>query len=364
MNKTDDRARRKQENGDSAVSGLVAPKKNVTMRQVAEKAGVGLKTVSRVINQEHYVTQETSDRVWKAIKDLHYQVDVRARSLRRSDGRTNAFGLIISSVTNPFAGQVQSSIEDTLRVKNYTLITGSSHEDPLQEAVIFKDLVSRRVDGIILSSADSDPRNLKMAESLNIPLTFIDRKPAGVPADYVTSDNREASKSATLRLIEQGHRRIVLLTERLHVQTAMERQLGFRDAFVDAGIPFNQKSVISELANKEEARKAVSVLLRQSERPTAIFSAQNFITIGALHALYEAGLQHDIALIGFDDFDLFDLLDPGVSVISQNCVELGKQAAQLMLNKVNSTDSTVKSIVIPTTFIARGSGEIPPKPQV
>lgn len=344
-----------------ATTDFLEPKKNVTMRQVAERAGVGLKTVSRVINQEHYVTPETSDRVWKAIKELHYQVDVRARSLRRSDGRTNAFGLIVSSVTNPFAGQVQSSIEDTLRLKNYTLITGSSHEDPEQETVIFNDLASRRVDGIILSSAGDDLCNIKLAESMDIPLTFIDRKPVGVAANYVTSDNRQAAKAATLRLIKQGHRKIVLLTERAHVQTAMERQLGFKDAFMEAGIPFDERNVISDLTSIEDSRRVVSALLSQSDRPTAIFSAQNFITIGTLHVLYEIGLQHDIALIGFDDFNLFDLLDPGVSVISQDCDQLGRRAAELMLEKVNTVDSDVKTIVIPTTFIARGSGEIPPK---
>lgn len=335
--------------------------RNITMRQVAAEAGVGLKTVSRVVNGEHYVSKETQARVWKAVEKLHYQVDVRARSLRRSDGRANTFGLIVSSVDNPFAGQIQSSIEDTLRLKNYTLITGSSHEDPSQTGVIMNDLVRRRVDGIILNSSGDDASNLDLAVSFGIPLVFIDRKPSGLSANYVTSNNREAAKSATSRLIAKGHRSILLMTERMAVQTAVERQLGFRDAFKDAGITPDENNIITGISNSLDAQKALVAALRRAEAPTAVFSAQNFITIGALHALYDAGLQHDIALIGFDDFELFDLLDPGVSVVSQNCAELGRCTAELMLEKVDAVDSPPRSIIIPTTFIQRGSGEISPR---
>ncbi len=337
-------------------------KKNATMKQVAALAGVGTKTVSRVVNDEPGVTSETARRVWDAVHALDYQVDMRAGSLRRINGQTKTLGLLISTVDNPFAGQIHRGVEDLASQRGVAVLAVSLHEDPVHEVTAVEDFIRRRLDGIIIGTTSADVTHLSSAMGRGMQMVFIDRRPPGLVADCVTSDNREAAARATSHLIKHGHRRIALLTERPAIQTAAERHLGFLDAYGEAGIPTGEADVVIGVSNAAEAAEALGRLLDSPNPPTAVFSAQNLITIGALQALHSRGLQHQVAQVGFDDIELADLLDPAVTVISQDPREIGRVAAARMFRKLDGESAGPEHIIVPTLLIERGSGEIPPPP--
>lgn len=339
-------------------SGPVKPR--ATMKQVAALAGVGIKTVSRVINHEPNVAPATATRVWDAVRALDYHVDLQAGSLRRAGGRTNTLGLLVGSVDNPFASAIHRAIEDVALPREVAVFASSFDDDPEREALAVSAFMRRRVDGLILTTATQRPAYLGAVLERGVPVVFVDRSPLDPDLDVVTSDNHAGARVATEHLIRIGHRRIALLTDRLDIQTARERQRGFLDALGRAGIPTTLTPMITELHDERAAEAALAGLLASGDPPTAVFSAQNLVTLGAVRALREAGLERSTALVGFDDIPLGDLLDPGVTVVMQHPQKIGEVAAERMFARLSGDTSPPLHAVIPTTLVERGSGEIPP----
>lgn len=330
-----------------------------TMRQVATLAGVGTKTVSRVINNEPNVAAATAERVWRAVRSLDYHVDLQAGSLRRAHGRTRTLGLLVGSVDNPFAGAIHRAVEDTAIQREVAVFASSFDDDPEREVLAVRAFLRRRVDGLILTSVGRHPDYGTSLREQGIPVVYVDRRPSDSGFDSVTSDNREGARAATAHLIRHGHHRIALLTDRLDIQTAAERQRGFFDALGHAGIPTTGTPVVTELHDAGAAQRALARLLASDEPPTAVFSSQNLVTVGALHALRATGAQHSVALVGFDDLPLADLVEPGVTVVAQDPQQIGRVAVTRVFARLEGQDLPAEDIVVPTTLIPRGSGEIP-----
>jgi LacI family transcriptional regulator len=328
------------------------------MKQVAALAGVGIKTVSRVVNHEANVAPGTASKVWEAVAALDYHVDLQAGSLRRAGGRTRTLGLLVSSVDNPFAGAIHRAVEDAAVQRDVSVFTSSLDDDPLREARAVSAFLQRRVDGLILTTASPRPDYLGAVLQRGLPVVYIDREPVDETLDAVTSDNRAAAEHATAHLIARGHRRIALLADRLDIGTARDRQQGFLDALGHAGISTTLTPMVTELHDAASAQVALARLLASEAPPTAVFSAQNLITVGALHALRAAGLQHAVALVGFDDIPLGDLVEPGVTVIAQDPQQIGQVAVERVFARLEGDVSPARHTIIPTTLIARGSGEI------
>ena len=331
-----------------------------TMKQVAALAGVGIKTVSRVVNNEANVAPATASRVWDAVRALDYHVDLQAGSLRRADGRTRTLGLLVSSVDNPFAGAIHRAVEDAAVERGVSVFTSSLDDDPLREAYAVSAFLQRRVDGLILTTASPRPEYLGAVLQRGLPVVYVDRKPVDETLDAVTSDNRAAAEQATAHLISHGHRRIALLADRLDIGTARERQRGFLDALGHAGISTTLAPMVTELHDAASAQVALARLLASEAPPTAVFSAQNLITVGALHALRVASLQHSVALVGFDDIPLADLVEPGVTVIAQDPQQIGRVAVERVFARLEGDTSPARHTITPTKLIPRGSGEIAP----
>jgi LacI family transcriptional regulator len=339
-------------------------KPRATMKQVAALAGVGTKTVSRVVNDEPNVAPGTAKRVWDAVRALDYHVDLQAGSLRRTDGRTRTLGLLISSVDNPFAGAIHRAVEDAATERGVAVFASSLDDDADREERAVTAFLQRRVDGLILTTAGRRQNYVAHLQDRGIPVVYVDREPRGTEADSVTSDNRAAARAGTEWLISHGHRRIALLADRREIPTAAEREGGFLDATREAGIPTAQTPVIAGLRDADAAHRALKALLESDQPPTAVFSAQNLITIGAIHALREAGAEHSVALVGFDDVPLADLLDPGITVIAQDPQEIGRIAVARIFERLEGDTSPALHHVVPTSFVPRGSGEIPPPSQL
>jgi LacI family transcriptional regulator len=342
----------------SDTSSAVTAHQRPTMRHVAVLAGVGIKTVSRVINGEPNVSEETKAKVLAAAQSLHYLPDPHAGNLRRSDRTTKTIGLLVGNVGNPFAGAVHRAIEDAASARGVAVFASSLDDDPERELAIVATFLRRRVDGLILTTASKNQSYLIPEHERGTQFVFVDREPVGIEADAVVSDNALGASTATRHLIEHGHRRIAFLGDRSQIQTARERRRGFLDELGRAGISTNDVIIIEGLHNEDKARSAMTKLLDNSAPPTAVFGGQDLITIGAIRALRARNMHKSIALVGFDDFELADLLEPGISVISQDPRKIGALAAARLFARLEGDRGVEQTYVVPTRLITRGSGEI------
>jgi LacI family transcriptional regulator len=328
------------------------------MRDVAERAGVSLKTVSRVINQEPGVAAQTAERVGAAIAELGFQRNDLARSLRQ--GRTSStIGLVIEDVGNPFYSAIAQAVEHAAREHDCLLITSSCEEDPERERELVQALLRRRVDALLLVPASRDHTYLQRELGDTTPVVFLDRPPEGIEADAVLLDNLGGARSAVEHLLAQGHRRIAYVADPDALYTASERLAGYREAMAAADADPDPALVRLGSHDAVQAESVVRELLAlpPSRRPTAIFCGNNRHTVGALRAL--RGLEHEIALVGFDDFELADLL--GITVVRHDSQELGLNAAALAFTRLEGDERPVRQVIVKTELVVRGSGEVQPK---
>lgn len=329
-----------------------------TMRDVAALADVSIKTVSRVVNQEPGVSSDLIDRVMNAVRLLGYHHNTAASNLRRADQRTATIGLLLDDVANPFSSALHRAIEDVARQHDTLVFAGSSDEDPAREEKMVLTLASRRVDGLIVVPTSRSQSGLMHIQRLDRPIVFLDRPAIFHDADSVTVDNRASSSRAICHMAAYGHRRIAFLGDTADLWTSAERHLGYIEGLATAGLQLDPRLIRKNLHGIEAAERATLDLLDESQPPTAFFAGQNLITIGAIRALQSRGLQHRIAVVGFDDFLLADLLDPRVSVIAQQPATLGRVAAELLFARLDGDRAPAHHIEVPTQLIPRGSGEI------
>ncbi|MBF4572164.1 LacI family DNA-binding transcriptional regulator [Herbiconiux sp. VKM Ac-1786] len=330
------------------------------MKNVADLAGVGVKTVSRVINQERYVSADTIARVMRAAEQLQYQPDVQAGNLRRADRRTDTLGLLVGSVANPFSAAVHRAVEDAAVQRHVAVFASSLDDDPERERASVEAFLRRRVDGLILTTIQPSQAYLWPQLEQGMPVVFVDRKPNGVMADTVLTDNLDGAARATRHLLDAGHRRIAFLGDSEEIYTVKERRRGYLDALRAAGIAPDPRLVIENLGDEVQAESAVRSLLALDDPPTAIFSAQNLITIGAITALRAHGVSDRVALVGFDDVPMASLLSPAVTVIAQDPSAIGALAARRIFERLDGETEAARDFVVPTRLIERGSGEIRP----
>jgi LacI family transcriptional regulator len=330
------------------------------MREVAALAGVSLKTVSRVINNEHPVSPELSSRVRAAIERLDYRHDLTASNLRRSDRRSATIGVLLEDVANPFSSTLHRVIEDEARKRGVLVFAGSSDEDERRERELIAAFASRRVDGLIIVPAGHDHSYLLSERRAGTAMVFVDRPPAFLDADSVLADGVAGARQGVAHLVAHGHRRIGYLGDLQTITTAQERLRGYREAVAAAGIPLDEDVIRLDLHGIEAARAASVELLSLPRPPSALFTGQNLITIGAYGALRALGLHERVALVGFDDFVLADVLQPAVTVVAQDPAAMGRTAAELLFRRIDGDRSPSVHAVIPTWLIERGSGEIAP----
>ena len=323
------------------------------MRDVAERAGVSLKTVSRVINAEAGVATATAERVGAAIAELGFQRNDLARSLRHGLS-SSTLGLVIEDVANPFYSTIAQAIETAARERGFLLITASAREDGERERELVTALVGRRVDALLIVPAGEDHGYVDAIRGRTA-FVYIDRPPVGFEADAVLIDDRGGARRAVEHLLAHGHRRIACVADPTDVYTARERLAGYHEALADFGVTPDPALIRTGSRDAEHAQQIVSALLDlpPDRRPTAIFTANNRKTIGALHAL--AGRADDVALVGFDDFELADLL--GISVVRVDAARLGSEAAALAFARLDGDERSPRRVMVPTELVIRGSGE-------
>ncbi|MEV0811194.1 LacI family DNA-binding transcriptional regulator [Micromonospora sp. NPDC050200] len=324
-----------------------------TMRDVAERAGVSSMTVSRVLHGSSAVSADAKARVLAAVNELGYHRNEVARSLRL--GRdTGLVGLVITNLANPFYSQLAVGVESVLTEHGIRAVLGNSGEDVEREREMIRDLVARRVDGIIVVPAGSDQSHLETVRRRGTPVVLGARPPDGVPLDCVLVDDFTGARAATNRLIDAGHQRIGFLGLPPATWTGSERFRGYCAALDAAGLPLDDRYVRRVGRDRGAAERAAAELLGLRKPPTALFSANNRNTIGAFRAIRAAGA--DTALAGFDDFELADTLGLPLTVVSYDAAEIGRQASRVLLSRMldaadGGADAPPRRLIVPTTLI-------------
>jgi DNA-binding LacI/PurR family transcriptional regulator len=330
-----------------------------TMRNVAQAAGVSTMTVSRVINGEPTVAPETAARVERAIRRLGYQRNDAARRLRRKGQPTLAIGVLVDDLANPFFAALAAAVQDAARLHDYVVLIGSSSESLRREREVVAAFCARQVDGLIIAPATGSHRFLRHQIALGTKVVCVDRPADGLAVDSVLVDNRAGARNAVRHLLARGHRRIGYLGDRAGIWTVQERYAGFRDAFADIGAEPDPELVRHGLRSSHgAAAELTTALLKLADPPTALFTSNDLITLGAIDAL--AGRADRIALVGFDEFALADKLTPPVTVVAQDPAALGATAAQLLFARIAGDTSPIREVILKTRLVIRGSGEIPP----
>jgi LacI family transcriptional regulator len=324
-----------------------------TIRDVADTAGVSLKTVSRVLNGESGVAADTSARVLTAISALGFHRNDLASNLRR--GRSATLGLLIEDISNPFYSAIAQTVGVLAHDRGYLLITASCEEDPDRERELTTLLLRRRADALLIVPTGADHRHV---DGL-IPMVFLDRPPVGVDADTVVFDNADAARRGVAHLIAHGHRRIGWLSDRDTLYTAAERLRGYRQALATGGIHPDPALVKTGVHQATEAEAALGELLDlpSERRPTAVFAANNRSTVGALRALHARGGE-PLALVGFDDFELADLLTPPVTVVRTSPERLAALAVERVFARLGGDRRPPQHLIVPAQLVVRGSGEL------
>ncbi|HYS34047.1 MAG TPA: LacI family DNA-binding transcriptional regulator [Pseudonocardiaceae bacterium] len=335
------------------------PRPRPTIRDVAVEAGVSMKTVSRVLNDEPAVAVSTAERVRQAAARLGFQRNEAAAHLRRLDRSTRLLGLVTEDLKNPFYSALASAVEAVSRQHGYLLMIASSDEDADTERGVLSALCTRRVDGLIVVPTGTDHSYLLPEIESGTAVVFVDRPALAGQVDCIMAANAEGAASAVRHLLAHGHRRIGYLGDDPSIATAQERYRGYREALAAAGQPIDDSVVCLGLHDTATAEDACRHLLAATGDPvTAVFAGNNRLTIGAVHAI--ARHTRPVALVGFDDFELAELLHPPVTVVAQDVDAMGRAAAELLLRRLAGDRRQPERVVLGTRLIIRGSGEIPP----
>ena len=312
-----------------------------TARDVARLAGVSTSTVSHVLNGTRVVSDELRVRVTDAARELGYEANAVARSLKTR--RSHTIALITPDIGNPFFTSVVRGVEDVIGARGFTLILGNTAEDVHREEAYLRLLGAQRVDGIILVPSGERYPYLDRLMHTKTAVVMLDRIVSGPPVPAVVLDNVDAGRVATRHLLALGHRRIGLISGRPGISTSAERLAGYRMELELSGIEFDLALVMDGQSRLEEAGRVTSLLLELPDRPTALVVGNNLMTIGAVAAIEAHGLTipGDVALVGFDDAIWADVLHPRLTTIAQPTYELGRAAAELLMRRIASPEVQV-----------------------
>ncbi|WP_256986323.1 LacI family DNA-binding transcriptional regulator [Rhodococcus sp. 06-469-3-2] len=325
------------------------------MDDVARLAGVSVSTVSHVLNGTRNVNAATRERVDAAIAEIGYRRNVVARSL--AAGRTHTVGLSIAALTNPYFGSLVHAVEQRLSEAGYVLILGDSHDEPRSERRVTDSLLDRQVDGMILApAAGSEFSTIPEIVRSGTPLVLIDRM-LDVSCDQVGPENDASAHELTTHLLDAGHRRIAIVRGIEGISSTTERFDGYARALADRGIELDPRLILDGRSNVEVAESLVRELMSGPDRPSALVSMNNSMTIGSLKAVRGLGLSipADLAFVCYDDFEWSDLFEPRLTAAAQDVQTIGRTAADLVLRRIEGHEDAPRSIRVPTTFTHRNS---------
>ncbi|KOT29145.1 LacI family transcriptional regulator [Streptomyces caelestis] len=340
-----------------------------TMADVARSAGVSVATVSHVLNDTRPVLPHTRRAVLDAVEELGYTPNTLARSLVTS--RTRSIGLAVSAISNPYFTEILQGVEAAALEHGYSLLIADPHDDPAHERKVVQLLHERRVEGMIVAPSAQPRALLAYLGRHRVPAVFLDRlvdmpeDDAGPRFDQVCAESTEPTARLVTHLSGLGHRRIALVAGRPGLSTTAERITGYRHGLAASGLPYDERLLVHGHSESAGAERATTALLSLGSRPTALVTANNAMTIGALRALRAHGLSvpGDIALCCFDDFAWADLFTPRLTAIAQPSRDLGARAVRVLLDRLAEPDRPARTERLPCAFVHRASCGCPDGPE-
>ena len=340
-------------------------KKKISITDIANSLNVSKTLVSMVINNHgntQGISKATQKRVWEKIKEMNYKPNLIARSLRL--GKSNTLGLIVSDISNSFYSKIARNIERYAESKGFNLIISSTDEEISREVRLINMLKDRQVDGLIISSSQIDSSEFDLLNKDNYPFVLIDRYIPSLKSNYVGVDNKKGAYDALMHLIKQGYDKIaVFAITPTYVSSINDRIIGYMKALMDSGLNYN-KNLLKEIPFnniKQSVKEELKKLLLPKNKINAIFAINNNVAIACIEYLNEMHIKipEDVALICFDDIDLFKLTIPTITSVEQPIEEICKQAVDILIseidNNINTSSNEKQHIEMPTNLLIRRS---------
>lgn len=326
-----------------------------TMKDVAEKSGVSVATVSHVINKTRFVSQEITDRVNRAVRELNYYPSVVAQSLKNN--RTKTIGMMVPNNSNPFFADLVRGVEDACYDRGYNLILCNTDDHSGKQLNYLKVLVAKQVDGLIVVATDREDEMAGLLARQSVPVSLIDRDVPGLDADYFRSDNELGGYLATRHLIDLGHERIGIITGPEKLNTSIRRIAGFHRAMGEAGLKVRVQWQATGNFSSSGGYAAMKQLLALSDRPSAIVAGNDLMAVGSLCAAYESGFKvpDDISVVGYDDILLASHTCPPLTTVSQPKHKLGQMTAKALLARIENSDLPNQSVLLAPRLVIRNS---------
>jgi LacI family transcriptional regulator len=326
-----------------------------TIKDVARRAEVSTATVSNVLTGRRFVSEPLRAAVLRAVEELDYRPNAVARTLKTR--RTNTIGVLVPDVTNPFFNRLVKAIGAAAGAAGYQLLFASCEEDPAEEARRLEAFRRSQVDGLIITPAEDVPEYLGPLAASDTPVVILDRGVTSLDVDSVTADNRDSARAATEHLLELGHRRISFLFGDLELENMRQRRDGVHDALRAADLDPAEARVVSVVGPVDAVRAAMADELRRTPRSTAVFAANNRLTLGAIQAIrqLELAFPEAVSLVGFDDFEWSRALRPFLTTIAQPTDLMGTKAWALLARRLEGDASPPTHEIVPCTLCVRES---------
>lgn len=326
-----------------------------TMRDVADRAGVSKTTVSHVLNGTRFVEPGTEARVRQAMRELGYRPNLLARSLRRRESRT--IGLLIPSIANPYWAELASIVERAGYAAGYGVLLGNSDWSVDHEREYVQLLLSKQIDGIVLSAVAAEPTVIDEILAANVPIVMLNYAPSGYTLSAVLVDNHRGGYLAGEYLVRLGHRHAGCLMPPASAGEARRRVDGFRQAFADAAIDLSVSAFVEGDFEYESGESGINELLGRLPDLTAVFAANDHMALGAMKGLHQAQrrVPDDVSVIGFDNISYATAITPELTTIAQPIAEMGASIIQLLLRQIHDSPGPSEVVVLEPTLIERES---------
>ena len=313
----------------------------MSVKKIAEIAGVSTATVSRVLNGSDKVRESTAKRVMKVVEEMNYRMDHVARRMKVKQTDSLVVGLMITDIDNPFFSSVAKGVEDVVSKNKLVMMICNTNENPEKERFFLNAMLSEKVSGAIIVPTKG---NLDFFQDLvedGFPMVMVDRKPKNLKIDAVSLNNQKGSYEAVKKLVENNHNRIGFVAGIKGLSNTEERLAGYQQALNESGINIKDELIVYGDYVEEGGRKAITKFMSLDEPPTAIFSSNNLMTLGCIKEIYKRKLSipGDIAIIGFDDSTWAEALIPPLTTVKQPGYELGVNAAELLIKRLANGDS-------------------------
>ncbi len=339
----------------------IAEQNRISMKELAERLGVSIATVSRALRGSHEISPEMRSKVQALAKELNYRPNPFAQSLRRKTPRV--IGVVVPNLVTHYYAAVLSGIEDYATSVGYAVIASNSREDHIREKNAIDNFIRMYVEGIIacLAQDTTDYSHFKKIGDMRIPLVFFARTCLQDVFPSVVSNGDEAAKEAVLHLIETGSKRIAFIGGPKHLDMTIRRKHGYLEALREKSIPIDRSIIINGNIDYDYAHRVTLDLLKREDRPDAILAFNDIITYAAFDAIKSLGLKipKDVALIGFTETESSAFVTPKISAIMDQAHLMGMKACELLLKRINGDNKIHKEIVPMILKIRESSAKIP-----